>query len=405
MNKSLFFIIFLISTISTFSQCPKEIAYVDYHENITNTEMTSLEIGWSGDLDLCEAGSINSLAKENMIKRINFFRRKAGVNYTIKHQVDLDKYSQAAVLIQHANNSLTHVVDNTFSCYTSDGNQGSLLSNLGYGSNAGPNQVNAFIEDAGAFNADVGHRWWLLFPRMTEVGLGATNKYTAIYIGGAKQQYPDDIEFHSYPGAGYNARDLVYNRWSFAMPDADFSISTVEILKPDGISLVNLKKDPLVVDMGGDDMIVWEPSFMEIIRNSPFDQLYKVTIKNIIVGGQAKDVSYDVIIFDANEDWETCPNSTIWSDNDCGCIEDTPLGFNKGTNHQFSVNPNPFNNNFTLKFPGKSKYKVYSVVGELVGQGSFDNEILIGQYWKPGVYFIVLYTKQGAYFSKKIIKR
>ena len=405
MRGVLFSTLFIDIAMSVFSQCPKKLAYDDYHANITNTTMTSSEIGWDGDLNSCDAGNINDLAKENMIKRINYFRRQAGVDYPIVHKLVLDKYPQEAVLIQHANNSLTHIVDNSYSCYSSDGAHGSLYSNLGYGSNAGPGEVNGFIEDAGVYNADVGHRWWLLWPQMTEVGVGATNKYTAIYIKGDRQEYPADIEFHAYPGEGYNSSDLVYDRWSFAMPEADFSNSTVEILKPDGVTLVRLKDDPLIVDMGGDDMLVWEPSSREIYKNSPFDQSYKVTIKNIVVEGLTKDISYNVIIFDAQEDWENCPEPTVWSDSECGCVDKEITAIDGFSERNFKVTPNPFFDEVNLIAAGERKYKVYSVYGKLIEKGFFKNEMQIGQDWKSGLYIVNLYDGFGSVESHKVIKK
>ena len=48
MRGVLFSTLFINIAMSVFSQCPKKLAYDDYHANITNTTMTSSEIGWDG---------------------------------------------------------------------------------------------------------------------------------------------------------------------------------------------------------------------------------------------------------------------------------------------------------------------------------------------------------------------
>ena len=95
-----------------------------------------------------------------------------------------------------------------------------------------------------------------------------------IGVANGNTQIPPYI---TYPPDGYIPQELVFPRWSFAIPGADFSSANVSMGGPSGnISLAVVSTTLVNV---GDNTIVWEPQ--EIITNSNNDVSYTVTVSEV----------------------------------------------------------------------------------------------------------------------------
>jgi len=119
-----------------------------------------------------------------------------------------------------ANNTLSHYPPSSWSCYTSAGATGASSSDLCMGA-IGSTAVTAFIQDDGNGNEPVGHRRWILRSTATNFSCGSTDISMALYVFGAggNTKIPSYI---AYPPKGYIPQQLVANRWSFSIPNADF---------------------------------------------------------------------------------------------------------------------------------------------------------------------------------------
>jgi hypothetical protein len=151
------------------------------------------------------------------------------------------------------------------------------------------------VRDDGANNKAVGHRRWILYPRLQKVGHGSTSSSQALWvIGNSASQHPADMpEFVSWPPKGYVPAQVIYNRWSLSVPQAQFADATVTMTGPDGLAV------PLTVvsktDVGfGDNTIVWEPT--GIILNHPEDRKYSVKVEGVVLLGNPVSYNYEVII-------------------------------------------------------------------------------------------------------------
>ena len=70
-------------------------------------------------------------------------------------------------------------------------------------------------------------------PRASEFGSGSTSNYNALYVISSTVPAPDDLSFIAYPSAGF-PKPLVFDRWSFSIPGADFSAAVVQMQTQSG---------------------------------------------------------------------------------------------------------------------------------------------------------------------------
>ena len=267
-----------------------------------------VEPAWTGNVAGCQAGAVSPVFQDAVVRRINYFRALAGIPAGVTLDPEFSAKDQEAALMMCANNSLNHFPPVSWSCYTADGAEAARSSNLAIG-RLGSSAVDGYMEDFGAGNAAVGHRRWLLYPQTETMGTGdvpATGSLraaNAVWVfdsnyGGPRPATQND--YVSWPPPGYVPYQVVYPRWSFSYPGADFSASTVS-LTADGRSVPIITES--ISGNIGDNTLVWYPSGLN--PNSPYrwprpvsDTVYEVNVRHVLVGGAARDFSYSVTVFD-----------------------------------------------------------------------------------------------------------
>ncbi len=275
----------------------------DYRENYLATEITDLK--WSGSVRGCRAGSLPPDVLRKAEKRINYFRRMAGL-YPVKLDPELNGIAQATALMMLAKKQTSHYPGKGWPCYSEKGALGARKSNLGR--SAMNHLITDFIEDKGDSNTYCGHRRWLLFSRSKSMGFGAAydpRHYTftanALYvINSAPTPQGEVPEFIAYPPAGPVVDALVFPRWSFSLPErnVDFSNARVSLTGSDG-KQVPIIQHP-IVKRRGDPSVTWDIDTRRITftsfiaRNTGGDVTVK--IRNVKVNGEAKNYRYQVKI-------------------------------------------------------------------------------------------------------------
>jgi len=183
---------------------------------------------------MCDPGTTSAVFKEAILRRINWYRAMAGLPGDIVLDDELNEKCQAAALIMAAQGALSHFPPADWECYTPAGNEAAGAANLHLSStpNLDAGIVDGYIEDGGQFNASVGHRRWLLYTRQRTMGTGSvsgTFRANAIWVIGQFGIGP--ARNHSWPPAGFVPYQVVYPRWSFSSPNADFSQATVTMTR------------------------------------------------------------------------------------------------------------------------------------------------------------------------------
>jgi hypothetical protein len=255
----------------------------------------------------CLAGTNASAYCEAVLRRINWYRAMAGVPASVTFDAYLSQKDQQAALMAVANRALNHAPPASWKCYSADGAEACGNSNLSAGS-AGPDAITSYIQVYGANNDPVGHRRYLLYPQTQVMGTGdlpavGTNwAANAIWVfdGNYGGPRPGTREpFVSWPPPGFVPYPVVFGRWSFSYPAADFSAATV-YLRSNGVPLaVHLE---IVADGYGENTLVWIPAGLDLAGATRWpapatDTVYSVTVSNV-AGVDTSVFSYTVTVFD-----------------------------------------------------------------------------------------------------------
>jgi len=227
----------------------------------------NVPIGWTGSYATGNAGDTSSAFKEATRLRINFFRALVGVPAGIQFNATYNARAQQAALIASGNNSLDHFPPATFVFFSAAGAEGAANSNLAIG-NVGPAAITAYMADAGANNTAVGHRRWLSYPQTRQMGTGdvpgesaARPAANAVWIldtspGGqfGSPRPSTRTPEVTYPPAGYVPSTLVWPRWSFSHPGADFTAATVTMTRNG--QPVTVRLEPIKLRAGRQDPVL-----------------------------------------------------------------------------------------------------------------------------------------------------
>jgi uncharacterized protein YkwD len=261
----------------------------------------------TADVPNCVSGNNATAFQEAVLRRINWFRTMAGVPAGVAFDTTFSAKSQKAALMMSAKGTLSHTPPTSWTCYTADGAEAAGKSNLALGP-SGPDAITGYIWDPYANNQMAGHRRWLLYPQTQVMGTGdvpaqggrtAANSTWIVdgNFGGPRPATRDP--FVSWPPPGFVPYQVVFGRWSFSSPNANFTGATV-FMRSNGVPL-SVQQEPVGTG-AGENSIVWIPAGLASdgsgLWSRPATNLvYSVTISNV-VGTPTNQFSYTVTVFD-----------------------------------------------------------------------------------------------------------
>jgi len=276
--------------------------------NLVYGASENVPVDWSGNIGACAPGTNSTTYLQAVARRVNYFRAMAGIPSSITFSNEYSRKAQLAALIMSANNSLSHTPPANWSCWTQDGYDAAGNSNLSLGS-AGPDSVVGQLRDNGANNTAAGHRRWILYPQTRLMGSGSVpangpNNSSGVlwvfdpFYGTTRPATRDN--YICWPPPGFVPYPVVYARWSFAFPGADFSSSTLTMTS-NGVPLTTARET--VTNGFGENTVVWIPAGLDANNLVSYarpatDTVYHVTVNNVLVGGVPQSFSYNVTVFD-----------------------------------------------------------------------------------------------------------
>jgi hypothetical protein len=302
-------------------------------------------IGWTGSYNSTAAGAEGSVSAEfagDVERRINYYRAMCGLKADVRVNsgatvgivagdawVPPASTTKAAAAQRSAlmiirtypgNGGLSHNPPTSATAWTSAAWNANRNGNLALGF-FGPGAVDAYFKEdvAGisAWNVDVGHRRWLMFPWSTDFATGDTpGSFTpgsgsvrppsnAMYVipKVSELDFTPPVKFAAYPPAGYFPARLNASFWSLSYPDADFSASSVS-LKDAGMNAVPVTVVSRRVGYG-DNTIVWQVPSSVSANSVDADRTWHVTVSNIGGAGVPAQHSYQVTLIDPDRLLET----------------------------------------------------------------------------------------------------
>ena len=280
-----------------------------FYQNVYLPSENNISLGWTGDAATCTPGTTLQTYRDAVAQRLAWFRSMAGVPPGVALDPVNNAKDQQAALMMSVNRAISHSPPASWTCYTSDGAAAAGQSNLCYSTGASylrgdPGCIELYMSDFGPTNTAVGHRRWVLYPQTQTMGTGdvpATGTYysaNALWawdsnFGGLRPATRD--MFVAWPPKGYVPAALVFGRWSFSCPGADFSTASVNMLC-NGANLP-LTQQP-VANGYGENTLVWETAGCS--PSGGADAIAGVSISNVSIGGTPQNFAYTVRIFDPN---------------------------------------------------------------------------------------------------------
>ena len=264
-------------------------------------------IGWTGSQSSCTAGTTSAAFKAAVIDRVAFYRAMAGVPSNIGLSASSSTANQQAALMFSRNDQLSHSPPSSWACYTASGAQAAGSSNIAIGL-YGLGAIDAYMKDAGGNNAATGHRRWLLYPQTQSFGTGdvpAVGSYSSansLWVWDANVSGPRPSTRDGYvawPPPGYVPYQVVYPRWSFSYPNADFGSASVTVTLDSASVPVSI--DSSTSTGYGENTIVFRPNGLSdsgAWANPGSDKTYTVRVSGVSVGGQNRTFIYNVTVFD-----------------------------------------------------------------------------------------------------------
>jgi len=252
---------------------------------------------WTGSTSSCTAGATSTAYRDATRTAIDWARGQAGISAVPALNATYAARAQQAALMMQANGALSHSPPSSWRCWTSAGALGASHSNLALGA-AGLKAVQMYLVEPGTGNTAVGHRRWLLYPRLASMGIGNTSRASAVYVLGTPlaTRPVGTPAYYAWPSAGYFPRLAEpAGLWSFSSSlGYSFRYATVRVVGPTGAAVKVTRYAP--VNGYGDSTLVWRlatpPS--HLLKG---DQTWRVTISGIrTAAGRSATYSYRVTL-------------------------------------------------------------------------------------------------------------
>ena len=284
------------------------------------------------NVEKCEDVTHKQTDIDEAIKRINFYRKLAGLPSTVTNKESLNEgcYLTAKTLTRA--NAKTHDLSDVqvgFCCsdYSALVKKVAQNSNFAHGSDRVSKSIHGFMLDNDDNNKGViGHRRWLLYPYLTSVGIGfypessVTNgKEINLYESSSVVQVIDDEipynnadytenAFTAWPAPGPFPLDELPNSWTIYYPELAKDDTTldnikVKITRDDGVSIgvsqLYLAKD--TKGLPGQLIIELSKDGLEKCTTG-----HKFHVQAYILKTKNQVIDYNFYLFDEESQEEVC---------------------------------------------------------------------------------------------------
>ena len=267
----------------------------------------TVPLQWTGSAATGSAGDTSAAFKEAVRLRINYFRAMASVPAGVVLDAGFNARAQQAALMVGANQQAIANPPASWIFYSAAGAEGAANSNLLL-DQTGAEAITTQMQ--GGDDPWLAHRRWLLYPWTRVMGTGdvpaagslraanATWVMDSANFSGVRPNTRDS--FVAWPPRGFVPYQVVFPRWSFAVPGADFSAATVTMTRAGASVPVRLET---VASGPGENTLVWvfdnlDPRQVAAHPRPASDTTYSVTIAGVRGTGVAPGFSYDVTVFD-----------------------------------------------------------------------------------------------------------
>ena len=248
-------------------------------------------------------GKLHPKLVQHALNALNSLRFVAGISSNVTENPEYAAMAQAGALVNAVNGTMSHYPEHPAGMSEELyqlGYEGTSSSNIASGYSGSPINAlfNGWIHDGDSRNIDrVGHRRWVLDPRMAETGFGAVGRHTTMYAFGFSWDTYDIPAHVAWPAQmmpfSWISSSLP---WSVSFRDGASSGASVTIVRRSDGKTWNLYEGSgdgyFHIDRGGygaGDCLIFRPNG---ISYSLGDH-YEVTI----TGAEVQTVRYSVELY------------------------------------------------------------------------------------------------------------
>jgi len=274
--------------------------------------------GFTGNIAGCVAGTTSLAFRQSIVQRINWYRRMAGLD-VVTDRPGYNAAAQQTALMMAAQGSLSHSPGASWACHTATGAATASKSNLALGT-YGIGAIDAYIQDAGLNNLEMGHRRTVLYPELLEIGTGDVPAGSGTWGSNALQVFDANVwgtrptvrqpeGFVAWPPSGYVPPQAVWGRWTFSLGGADFTNATVSVANGAGpvptTVLARRQSSSPLGRIAPEPTIVWsigtDNGSALLPTPTGGDECYDVAVSGVSVSGVAQPAfSYSTCVIDPN---------------------------------------------------------------------------------------------------------
>ncbi|MBQ9374727.1 MAG: CAP domain-containing protein [Ruminococcus sp.] len=269
-------------------------------------------------------GSVTLSTQEQALNAVNFCRYVAGLPADLQLNSEYTQKAQTGSLVNAVNDVLSHyptqpegMSDDMFNL----GYDGTSHSNIASGFYNLPQSIIEYMDDSDTYNIGVlGHRRWVLNPKMQKTGFGMVGKYAAMYAIDRTRQQEFTGDYVCWPGKNmpYELYDTIFgdtyafsvtlgNRYDTpALADVQVTVTSTKLNKT--WNLDSTKQNTSGEFLNVENSYYGTPKciIFSVGEKFPEDDLISVRITGIKKNGVESPISYSVQMFNMFEhDFQT----------------------------------------------------------------------------------------------------
>ncbi|MBX5480625.1 MAG: hypothetical protein IRZ16_02070 [Myxococcaceae bacterium] len=248
---------------------------------------------WNGNVAACNAGD-NPDNRTRAVKLVNLYRFLAQLP-EVTHEATRDQQAQQCALMMDANDALSHMPPVDWECHTAEGALAASKSNIA--SAPGVQAIDLYMVDFG--NPDtLGHRRWILSPKLGPVGSGTTSSYSCLYViggtGTATREYvawppPGPFPLAAFAPSGAFGESVNSTGWSIQSETIDLGPALVSVSDVTGGETLPVTVTPLLSGYGSKYALRFNPDGWTPQAGHSY---------RVLVTGVSTPISYQVDVID-----------------------------------------------------------------------------------------------------------
>ncbi|MCB9597791.1 MAG: CAP domain-containing protein [Sandaracinaceae bacterium] len=237
---------------------------------------------WTAGPSMCDAGTMDSAAIDDTLRRIAMFRWLAGLG-PVDHDASRHQELMECANMMNVNNALSHMPPTSWTCYSAGGASAAGRSNIALGYRTPGSAIDGYMRDGNT--PSLGHRRWILGERLgsVEIGFAGRGQCLGVFAGGGTS----DRDWTAYPNQGFAPIETAQNTWSFHSNGPNVGSSTATVVRvSDGM---DMPVESYLTGGGGPPPSV---GFTPMGWTPAAGETYRVTIHDTSVG----DIVYETTL-------------------------------------------------------------------------------------------------------------